>query len=190
MPNDFFKKIKDAAEGAVKKVEEGKEKVGKSATEGALGNAVEGAVHKVEGVIDKVGDAVGGVFKRDKEVVVYPTYAYRKQGDPGTWVVRLRVWVNKARRAPIPNQFLAAFTSQMGHLGEPDVARLRERISAFVADDDSGETVSVSFDKDPEGRRYLRPKPTDFNGLVMDELELPDASARAILAEQGSDDGW
>lgn len=190
MPSDFFKKIKDAAEGAVNKIEEGIDKVGKSATEGALGKAVEDAVHKVEGVIDKVGDAVEGVFKKDKEVVVYPTYAYRKQGDAVTWVVRLRVWVNKARRAPIPNEFVAAFTSDMGHLGESDVARLRERISAFVADDDSGETVGVSFDKDPEGRRYLLPKTTDFNGLVMDELELSDASARAILAAQGSADGW
>lgn len=190
MPSDFFKKIKDAAEGAVQKVEAGIDKVGKSATEGALRKAAEGAVNKVDDVIDKVGDAVGGVFKKDKDVVVYPTYAYRKQGDPNTWVVRLRVWVNKARRAPIPNEFLAAFTSEMGHLSESDVARLRERISAFVADDDSGETVSVSFDRDPEGRRYVLPKMTDFNGLVMEELELRDESAQAILAAQGSADGW
>ncbi|HEV7889125.1 MAG TPA: phosphatase domain-containing protein [Pyrinomonadaceae bacterium] len=167
MPNDFLKGIKDAAKGAI---------------------------HKVEDVVDKVGDAVEktveDIFRRDKEVVVYTTYGYRKQGDPNTWVVRLRVWVNKARRAPIPNQFLAAFTSEMGHLGESDVARLRERISAFVADDDSGETVSVSFDKDPEERRYVLPRMTDFNGLIMDELELRDASAQAILAAQGSTNGW
>lgn len=194
MPSGFFDDLKKAAKGALDKVEDGIDKVGKSATEGALGKAVEGALGKVEGVMDKVGDAVEktveGVFKKDKEVVVYPTYAYRKQGDAGTWVVRLRVWVNKARRAPIPNEFVAAFTSEMGHLGESDVARLRERISAFVADDDSGERVGVSFDRDPEGRRYLLPKTTDFNGLVMDELELTDASARAILAAQGSADGW
>ena len=163
MPSDFLKGLKDAAKGAI---------------------------DKVEGVIDKVGDAVEGVFRRDKEVVVYPTYAYRKQGDPGTWVVRLRVWVNKARRAPIPNQFVAAFTSEMGRLSEADVARLRERISAFVADDDSGETVSVSFDKDPDGRRYLLPGATDFNGLVMHELEIPDANAQAVRAAQGAVNGW
>src|SRR4051812_38606765 len=111
---------------------------------GDLKKAAKGALDKVEDVVEKVGDAVEktaeGVFKKDKEVVVYPTYGYRKQGDPNTWVVRLRVWVNKARRAPIPDEFLAAFTSEMGHLSESDVARLRERISAFVADDDSGET--------------------------------------------------
>ncbi|HKG12990.1 MAG TPA: phosphatase domain-containing protein [Pyrinomonadaceae bacterium] len=146
-------------------------------------DAAKGAIHNIE---EKVAHAL----RRDKEVVVYPTYGYRKHEDAGTWVVRLRVWVNKARRAPIPNQFLAAFTSEMGHLSESDVARLRDRISAFVADDDSGETVSVSFDKDPEGRKYVLPKETDFNGLVMDELELPDASAQAILAAQGSTDGW
>src|SRR5215213_3085421 len=163
MPNDFLKGIKDAAKGAIHKVEE--------------------AAHHVE-------ETVAHALRRDKEVVVYPTYGYRKRGDPDTWVVRLRVWVNKARRAPVPNQFLAAFTSEMGHLSDADVARLRDRISAFVADDDSGETVSVSFDKDPEGRKYVLPKETDFNGLVMDELELPDASAQAILAAQGSTDGW
>lgn len=190
MPSGFFDDLKKAAKDALDKVEDGIDKVSKSATEGALRKAAEGALQKVEGAIDKVGDAVEGVFKKDKEIVVYPTYAYRKQGDAGTWVVRLRVWVNKARRAPIPDQFLAAFTSEMGHLSESDVARLRERISAFVADDDSGENVSVSFDKDPEGRRYLLPKTTDFNGLVMDELELPDASAQAIRAAQGSAGGW
>src|SRR5215213_2990325 len=142
MPNDLFKKIKDAAKDAIEDVEH--------------------AAHDL-------GGKVRHALERDKQVIVYPTYAYRKQGDPETWVVRLRVWVSKARRAPIPNQFVAAFTSEMGHLSESDVARLRERISAFVADDDSGETVSVSFDKDPEGRRYLLRNATDFNGLVMEE---------------------
>ncbi|HVF66856.1 MAG TPA: phosphatase domain-containing protein [Pyrinomonadaceae bacterium] len=163
MPSDFLKGLKDAAEGAIRKVED---------------------------VIDKVEDAVEGVFNRDKQVVVYPTYAYRKQGDAGTWVVRLRVWVSKARRAPIPDSFVAAFTSEMGQLSESDVARLRERISAFVADDDTGETVGVSFDKDPEGRRYLLPNATDFNGLVMHELEIPDATLQAVRAAQGAVDGW
>jgi hypothetical protein len=163
MPNDIFKKIKDAAEGAIDKVEH--------------------AAHDL-------GEKVLHAFERDKEVVVYPTYAYRKQGDAGTWVVRLRVWVNKARRAPIPSRFIAAFTSEMGQLTEAEVETLRERISAFVADDDSDETVSVSFDKDPEGRRYLLPNATDFNGLVMHELELPDASAQAIRAAQGAVNGW
>lgn len=163
MPNDFLKGVKDAAKGAIHKVED--------------------AAHHIE---ETVAHALG----RDKEVIVYPTYGYRKQGDPDTWVVCLRVWVSKARRAPIPNQFLAAFTSEMGHLSESDVARLRERISAFVADDDSGETVSVGFDGDPEGRKYVLPKETDFNGLIMDELELRDASAQAILSAQGSTNGW
>ena len=167
MPSGFFNDLKKAAKGALDKVEDAVEKVG-----------------------DAVEKTVEGVFKRDKQVVVYPTYAYRKQGDPETRVVRLRVWVNKTRRAPIPNQFLAAFTSEMGHLSESDVARLRERISAFVADDDSGETVSVSFDKDPDERRYLLPGATDFNGLVMHDLEIPDASAQAVRAAQGAVNGW
>ena len=41
--------------------------------------------------------------QRDKEVIPFPTYGYRKGGAAdGDWVIPLRVWVNKARRLPIP----------------------------------------------------------------------------------------
>ena len=171
MPSDFLKK--KAAE---------------------LAGAAKGAVHKVEEAAHHVADAVEntveGVFKKEKEVIVYPTYGYRKEGDEGTWVVRLRVWVSKARKLPVPDAAVAAFASEMGELTEEDVARLRERIAGFVADDDSRETAKVRFDEDPDGRTYDLPGTTDANGLLMTDLELPDASARAILAAQGSANGW
>lgn len=178
MPSDFFKKLKDAADGAVGKIE--------SAIDGAIDKAGEAAEH-VAGAVEKT---VEGVFRKSKEVIVYPTYGYRKEGGEGAWVVRLRVWVSKARRLPVPDEAVAAFASEMGELTEKDVARLRERISAFVADDDSRETLSVRFDKDPETHTYNLPGETDANGLLMTEMELRDASARAILAAQGSANGW
>jgi len=163
MPNDIFDRIRGAAGDLA----------------GDIGDAAR-----------DLGARVAHAFHRDEEVVVYPTYAYRKPGDASTWVVRLRVWVNKARRAPIPSGVIAAFASEMGHLNEQQIDTLRERISAFVADDDSGEHVAVRFDRDPEGRTYALPGKTDFNGLVMHELEISDASAQAIRAAQGAVNGW
>jgi len=178
MPSDFFKKIKNATEGAVGKIE------------GAIDVAVDKAGDAAQHVADAVDKTVESVFRKAKEVIVYPTYAYRKEGDEGTWVVRLRIWVSKARRLPVPNEVVASFASEMGELSASDVARLRERISAFVADDDSRETLTVRFDKDPSGRAYNLPGETDANGLLMTELELPDVSAQAIRAAQGSVNGW
>jgi hypothetical protein len=148
------------------------------------------AVADIEGAVHHVGDRIAHALSRDKEVIVYPTYGYRREGDEGTWIIRLRVWVSKRRRLPIPSAFLAPFTAEMGELSADEIERLRTRIASFVADDDSRERVSVGFDKDPSGRVYELPGVTDFNGLVMTEMELTDADARAILAAQGSANGW
>src|ERR1700750_1965544 len=122
MPSDFFRKIKDAADGAVSRIE--------SAIDSAVDKAGDAAQH----VADAVDKTVEGVFRKDKEVIVYPTYAFRKEGGEDTWAVRLRIWVSKARRLPVPNEAVAAFASEMGELTVDEVARLRERLSAFVAD--------------------------------------------------------
>jgi hypothetical protein len=130
-------------------------------------------------------------LKRDKEVIVYPTYGYRRPGDESTWVIPVRVWVSKARRLPVPDEVVGRFASDMGHLSGDDIKHLRARLSHFVADDDSRESVSVAFDGDPEeGRTYPLPGLTDANGLIMHELELSDEKAQALLAAQGSAGGW
>jgi hypothetical protein len=174
MPNDFLKKaaadIQRTAEDAI--------------------NRVEGVGHRIKDAMHHVEDRIAHALRRDKDVIVYPTYGYRKEGDEGTWIIRLRIWVSKARRVPVPSAFLAPFTAEMGELSADEVERLRTRIAHFVADDDSAERVSVRFDEDPSGRSYDLPGETDFNGLLMTELELPDASAQAILAAQGSTNGW
>lgn len=131
------------------------------------------------------------LLKRDKEVIVYPTYGYRKPGEEGMWVIPVRVWVNKARRLPIPDEVVGVFANDMGHLSPEDIGRLRSRLAHFVADDDSREAVTVTFDEDPEkGRKYPLSGLTDANGLILDELHLPDEKARVLLAEQKSAGGW
>jgi phosphatidate phosphatase APP1 len=174
MPSDFFRKkaadIAGAARDALDKVED--------------------AAGQVAGA---VGETAGGMLdglRRDKEVVVYPTYGYRREVDRGPWVIPVRVWVSKARRLPVPDEVLGVFASDMGDLDADDLARLRTRVSGFVADDDSGETVSVTFDGDPEGRAHTLPGKTDFNGLIQHDLELPEGEAAALLSAQGSEGGW
>jgi phosphatidate phosphatase APP1 len=98
--------------------------------------------------------------------------------------------VSKARRLPVRDEILGVFASDMGDLSADDIARLRARLKHFVADDDSGEAVSVKFDDDPEGQTHDLPGVTDFNGLVSHELRLTDARARRILDAQGSTSGW
>ena len=154
-----------------------------------LDDAKGAAEQVVETVVERAGEALDEL-RPDKEVIAYPTYGYRKPGEEGTWVIPVRVWVNKARRLPIPDEVIGVFASDMGDLDAEDVARLRARIKHFVADDDSRERVSVRFDGDPEeGRVYELPGLTDANGLVTHEVEVTDEKARALLAAQGSS-GW
>jgi phosphatidate phosphatase APP1 len=148
-----------------------------------LGDVKDAAENAVDTVVEEL--------KRDKEVVVYPTYGYRKPGEEGTWVIPVRVWVSKARRLPIPDEVVGVFARDMGPLSADEIQRLRSRLAHFVADDDSREAVTVTFDGDPEeGRTYPLSGLTDANGLILDELEIPDEKARALLAGQGPAGGW
>ncbi|HEY0379855.1 MAG TPA: App1 family protein [Pyrinomonadaceae bacterium] len=151
---------------------------------------VGGLVDAAKGKATQVIGAVADEFRRDKEVIPYPTYGYQKKGDPGTWVVPLRVWVSKARRIPISNEVVGVFVPDMGGLGADDIERLRARIKHFVADDDSGEAVQLKFDDDPEGLTYDLPGRTDFNGLIQHDLEIPASKAAELLEAQGSTSGW
>lgn len=161
-----------------------------AAAEEALGK-VGGAAEQLAGAVVEQAGAALEELKPDKEVIAYPTYGYRKPGEEGTWVIPVRVWVSKARRLPVPDEVVGVFTPDMGPLSDADLARLRSRLRHFVADDDSRETVSVTFDHDPEGARaYGLPGLTDANGLILHELEIPDEKARALLAAQESAGGW
>ncbi|HEX7318404.1 MAG TPA: phosphatase domain-containing protein [Pyrinomonadaceae bacterium] len=137
-----------------------------------------------------LGDKVADVLHRDKEVIPFPTYGYQKGGAEGGWVISLRIWVNKARRLPIPDEVIGVFTRDLGHLDADDVKQLRGRIKHFVADDDSDEEVSVKFDDDPDDQTHVLPTRTDENGLVKHDLEISAGKAQQLLDAQGSTSGW
>ena len=141
----------------------------------------------------KVGGKVADVFQRDKEVIAFPTYGYRK-GDG--WTIPLRVWVSKARRLPVSDEAVSfdevveIFKRDMGELDGEEVVRLRSRVKHFVADDDSREKVTLKFDDNPDGQPRELPGETDENGLIGHNLELSDGEARQLLDAQRSPSGW
>jgi phosphatidate phosphatase APP1 len=180
-PSDFIKQAADAA--------------------GRLKDTVTDAVGAVkEEVAEKVGEVRETVaeladdFRKDKEVIAFPAYGYRKGGDG--WAIPLRVWVSKARRLPAArgdaigfDEVVDIFRRDMGHLDPGDLALLRSRVRHFVADDDSGETVTVKFEADPDGQTYELSEKTDPNGLVEQTLEISAGKARQLLDAQASS-GW
>jgi len=69
------------------------------------------------------------------------------------------------------------------------------RADGFIADSESRETISFSFDNDPEYRQYrLRnaegDSDTDRNGLIEGTITVPNETAKVLLAAQNSDNGW
>ena len=75
----------------------------------ALDRVEDAAQHVVDAVEEKAGDVLHAL-RKDKEVIVYPTYGYRKEDDEGTWVVRpasacakssyATWWAKETKRAP------------------------------------------------------------------------------------------
>ena len=114
---------------------------------------------------------------KDKVVTVYPTYGYRRGGG---WAIPLRVWVHKPRRVDaVPDDLLRVVIDEEGALKEDEVVRCRECVAGFLADDDSGETVTLKFDAGGEELRFR--EDTDANGLVEETFELPGDRAAGWL---------
>ena len=126
---------------------------------------------------------------KDKEVTVFPTYGYRT-GD--SWTVPIRVWVHKRRRIDAVNDELirSLLDDDEGGfaLTDEQVIRCRECVADFVADDDSGESVTIH---DEDGRElHSFSSRTDANGLVEGEFQLPDRPAGWLNITARVDQWW
>ena len=108
------------------------------------------------------------IFK-EKQITVFPTYGYRTGG---SWTIPLRIWVHKPRRVDaVPDDLVRVLLDDAGPVKEQEVLRCRECIADFLADDDSGETVSFKFDAGGETQHFH--SKTDHNGLVEEKFEVP-----------------
>ena len=140
---------------------------------------------------------------REPVVTVYPTYAYRTSAAQDVWTIPLRVWVHKPRATRLDDRLLGYFVNGLldddneqntapreARLTDAELKRLRHCLADFVADDDSRETVVVKFDDDPDDETYLLSRQTDLNGLVIEDLTLPDDKVRQLSERQGATEHW
>jgi hypothetical protein len=132
----------------------------------------------------------------DKEdVTFYPTYGYRQDDN---WAIPMRVWVHEQRRSIEDGigRITNIVAKGLGVHGPFELDNFRSRTQDFVADSESREMVTFSFDQDSDAQQYsveesdgTYPK-TDWNGLVAGMIKVPVGKAKALLQRQGSQDGW
>src|SRR5882724_3157906 len=122
------------------------------------------------------------LFSDQEEVTFYPTYGYQ-QGD--NQVIPMRVWVHERRNLiehTIGN-ITNIVAASLGVHGPLELDNFRSRTQDFVADSESREAVTFSFDEDSEERHYsveesdgINPI-TDWNGLAAGTIKIPVAKA-------------
>ncbi|MDO6460509.1 App1 family protein [Granulosicoccaceae sp. 1_MG-2023] len=125
----------------------------------------------------------------DEVVLLYPAYGV-KRGD--VWEVALRVGVSEepgtARRAvsSVARRLLAR-RAGLSTLSEEEKTRFAGRARGFVADNESGERVSVRFDEDPASRRWPLSSAqgdggTGLNGYAESLLRVPETFIDSLPA--------
>ena len=133
----------------------------------------------------------------ENHVTFYTTYGFLSEG---AWNIPLKVWVHEE---PDFIRRLAAKTAlgqiqdraELPALTAEMEARYVFRTHDFVADSESREKVTLSFDDDPQGRIFeirdaTGEQGTDRNGLIDGLLRLLPGEAESLLSAQGSEDGW
>ena len=119
------------------------------------------------------------------EVTFYPAYGYREAGD---WRIPMRTWVHENREST------AQARTQLGKLKARALElttasicagvegnALNSRLRDFSADDIDGQQIEITFDSDPDREHYQLGK-SNHNGLIENELKLPDAKSQKWLS--------
>lgn len=143
------------------------------------------------GWADEVDDAP------ENRVTFYATYG-ALHGEH--WIIPLRIWVHEAPDLARELMAKAVREGLAERAGIPELDQVQKdrfmyRADGFIADSESRETVTFSFDDDPENRQYrLRnadgDSDTDRNGLIQGAITLPVETAQNLLTAQNSADGW
>ena len=128
-------------------------------------------------------------------VTVYPSYGYREHGASGDWIVPMRVWVHDNRDLPFVERTMeqVAFRYFERDLERPlsddEKARLESSLAAFIAEDKEAESIELTFDADPHGRRFEFAARTSENGVIEENIRLPDEFVSDLQSASG-DDAW
>ncbi len=126
-----------------------------------------------------------------KTVTIYPSDGYRVGAQ---WVIPLRLWVHAPRS--LTTDLITRLVARPETRPAAEIARVHNRLSEFVADDESGEQVALGLDDDPRQMAYHLldargiPLSSDLNGLIEGILRLDVARAEELLRAQRSTQGW
>ncbi len=133
----------------------------------------------------------------ENRVTFYTTYGAQQDNN---WVIPLRIWVHEEPDLARELMAKAVREELVERAGMPELDQVQKdrfmyRADGFIADSESRETISFSFDDDPENRQYrLRnaegDSDTDRNGLIEGTITLPNETAQILLTAQDSDNGW
>lgn len=141
--------------------------------------------------------AIADESAAEKHVTFYSSYGYQQEDK---WIIPLRVWVHE--KPDLARQLIArTVRSALGRragieqLSERQEVTYSARVEGFIADSESGESVSISFYDDPDSVEYPIRGPmgalkTNRNGLIEGVLTLPEETADKLLTAQFSDHGW
>jgi hypothetical protein len=131
-----------------------------------------------------------------KEVTVYNSYGYRDPADQNMWLVPMRVWVHDNRDFPfvedaIENWAIGHFEKDLERqLTDGEKAQLRSCLANFIADDKSDESVRFSFTDDAAGTVFRFTQNTTHNGVIEENIHIPDELVRACYARQAAESRW
>jgi hypothetical protein len=131
-----------------------------------------------------------------KEVTVYNSYGYRDPADRNMWLVPMRVWVHDNRDFPfvedaIENWAIGHFEKDLERqLTDDEKARLRSCLANFIADDKSDESVRFTFTDDAAGTAFRFTQNTTHNGVIEENIHIPDELVRACYARQAAGTRW
>ena len=139
-----------------------------------------------------VGNANSTSANEPNEIVtIYPAYGYQ---DQTRWVVPLRVWVHERR--PAAEAAAVEIVARMDGVASEELHNFRDRVIDFLADSESREVVSLTFDHDPLEEQFPltdssgRIKRSDLNGLIEGTISLSLERAEVLLKSQQSLNGW
>lgn len=126
-----------------------------------------------------------------KTVTICPTFGSRAGAQ---WAIPLRLWVHEPRS--LTTDLITHLVARPEARSTAEIARVHDRLSEVVADDESGEQVVLGFDDDPRQMAYRladasgTPLASDLNGLIEGTLRLDVARAKELLRAQRSTQGW
>ncbi len=132
-----------------------------------------------------------GSLEDKQEVIIYNTYGY---SDGDQWVIPMRVYFLEQRQ--YMDRMLPRLYDVVRDIGREERVVFRHRITDFLADSKSGQSVVFIFRGDLEKKEFrIRDDEGGYpesnrNGITEGFLTLAKAHARQIMQAQEAEDGW